>query len=232
MRSAELTMPTETSSLQGLAFSLWLPAQPRGGVVVIHGADSSKENHHDYARALSAHDLAAVCFDQRGHGASPGPLDDRVIDDVAMFSSYLRGRIQGRPIGLRGSSLGGYLALAAAEQSRAAAVVAICPAPSDQLQRGIRAGKFSFPADTDALSETLAAHPLEAALDALTCPVLLMHARGDEAVPVESSRALATRLAHPRSRLLELPGGHHRSIQHDAELQAVSAKFLQKALAI
>jgi hypothetical protein len=33
------------------------------------------------------------------------------------------------------------------------------------------------------------------------------------------------------SRLITLPGGHHRSIQHDPELQAVSLRFLGKALA-
>jgi hypothetical protein len=28
-----------------------------------------------------------------------------------------------------------------------------------------------------------------------------------------------------------LPGGHHRSIQHDPEMQAVTVKFLERALA-
>ena len=43
-----------------------------------------------------------------------------------------------------------------------------------------------------------------------------MHAEGDEQVPVELSRALHA--AAPGSRLIAVPGGHHRSIQHDAEL--------------
>jgi hypothetical protein len=32
-------------------------------------------------------------------------------------------------------------------------------------------------------------------------------------------------------RLLLLPGGHHRSVQHDEELQAVSRKFIRDAAA-
>jgi hypothetical protein len=32
------------------------------------------------------------------------------------------------------------------------------------------------------------------------------------------------------SRLITVPGGHHRSVQHDDELQAVSLKFIQRAL--
>ena len=30
--------------------------------------------------------------------------------------------------------------------------------------------------------------------------------------------------------LIVVPGGHHRSIQHDAELQAVSMRFIDRAL--
>jgi alpha-beta hydrolase superfamily lysophospholipase len=50
-------------------------------------------------------------------------------------------------------------------------------------------------------------------------------------VPVEHSRELATRLRSPASRLIVVPGGHHRSIQHDEELQAVSVRFIEHALA-
>ena len=60
--------------------------------------------------------------------------------------------------------------------------------------------------------------------------MLLLHAEGDEQVPVEHSRELAAVLRSPRSRLIALPGGHHRSIQHDAELQAVSLRFIERSL--
>ena len=56
---------------------------------------------------------------------------------------------------------------------------------------------------------------------ALDVPLLLLHAEGDEVVPVELSRALHA--AAPASKLVVVPGGHHRSIQHDAELQGVAA---------
>ena len=60
--------------------------------------------------------------------------------------------------------------------------------------------------------------------------MLLLHAEGDEQVPVEHSRELAALLRSPNSRLITLPGGHHRSIQHDAEMQAVSLRFIELAL--
>ena len=58
--------------------------------------------------------------------------------------------------------------------------------------------------------------------------LLLLHAEGDEVVPVEHSRELHA--AAPGSRLVEAPGGHHRSIQHDPEFQALSVRFLARRL--
>jgi uncharacterized protein len=241
----------------GLSYSLWLPrsAEPRGGVVVLHGAGSSKENHHDFARAAIGAELAAIVFDQRGHGESEGVMDGRAIDDVADMAALLRSRIDGpqRPrtdgpqrsriggpqrsrsggpaaIALRGSSMGGYLALVSAAAVNAAAVVAICPASDDGLRRGLSAGRFTFDVDRPALDRFLAGHDVAAAARELEVPVLLLHAEGDEQVPVEHSRELAALLRSPRSRLITLPGGHHRSIQHDAEMQAVSLRFIARAL--
>jgi len=49
-------------------------------------------------------------------------------------------------------------------------------------------------------------------------------------VPVAHSRALASRLRSPASRLIAVPGGHHRSVQHDAELQGEALRWLGRAL--
>jgi uncharacterized protein len=233
-RTVTPTLPTEIGAQDGLSYTLWLPATPApGGVVVLHGAGSCKENHHDFARAALAAGFAAIAFDQRGHGESPGPMDGRAIGDVASIAALLRSRIgdAGAPIALRGSSMGGYLALVSASAADAAAVVAICPAGNDGLRRGLADGRFTFDADPPALDEFLAAHDVHAAARELEVPVLLLHAEGDEQVPVQQSRELATLLRSARSRLIVLPGGHHRSIQHDAELQAVSLQFIERALA-
>src|SRR5437660_6219170 len=126
MRTATEALPTQIAERAGLAYSLWLPeGRPaRGGVVILHGAGSCKESHHDYARVVLGAGLAAVAFDQRGHGASPGPMDARVLEDIAQMAALLRERAGGDaefPIALRGSSMGGYFAIAAAPVARAAA---------------------------------------------------------------------------------------------------------------
>jgi alpha-beta hydrolase superfamily lysophospholipase len=159
-------------------------------------------------------------------------MDARALEDVVTIAGVLRERI-GAPdarVALRGSSMGGFLALTAAPLVDAAAVVAICPASAGGLARGLRAGRFDFAADVEAVGELLDEVDLPATVAELELPVLLMHAEGDEQVPVDHSRMLAGHLRHPASRLVVVPGGHHRSIQHDEELQAVSLRFLDRNL--
>lgn len=232
LRTVTATMPVEIAKRDGLSYSLWIPDAPRAGIVILHGAGSCKESHHDYARAAHAAGFAAIAFDQRGHGASDGPMDGRALDDVALMAAVLRGgcRDDRLRLALRGSSMGGYLAIIAAPLARADIVVAICPASAEGLRRGIEAGALQFDADVPALTAWLEAHDLPAAVGELEIPLLLLHAEGDEQVPVEHSRELARLVRHPRSRLIALPGGHHRSIQHDPELQAVSLRFIEQAL--
>jgi alpha-beta hydrolase superfamily lysophospholipase len=237
-RNVSPLLPAESGVLDGLAFTLWLPPAPapsaRAGVVILHGAGSCKESHHDYARAAVANGLAAICFDQRGHGASTGPMGGGALADIEAMARHLRHvlRAPAAPLALRGSSMGGYLAILAAEPLKAAAVVAICPAGAAGLARGLRSGRLEFDADIDAFGAFLAAHELSAAVPSLTAPLLLMHAEGDEQVPIEHSRMLAAVARAPGSRLIAVPGGHHRSIQHDPELQTVSLRFIERALGL
>jgi alpha-beta hydrolase superfamily lysophospholipase len=228
-------LPAESGTDHGLAYTVWMPAgeaPPRGGVVILHGAGSCKENHHDFARAVIALGLAAIVFDQRGHGQSERSMDGRALDDVATMASLLRDRIGsgGAPLALRGSSMGGYLAILAAAGVGARAVVAICPASTEGLRRGLAANTLDLDADRDALDALLATHDLGLAVAELRVPLLVLHAEGDEQVPIEHSRELATQMRAPGSRLIAISGGHHRSIQHDQELQAVSLRFIVRAL--
>jgi uncharacterized protein len=223
MRYETPAPPAEVGKTDGLAYTLWLPdGDPWAGVVIIHGAGSSKESHHDFARAARSAGLSAVCFDQRGHGESEGVMDGRVLEDVATVAALL-GDV---PLATRGSSMGGYLAILAAERLGARAVVAICPASADGLARGLRNREVAFEADVPSLEAFLTEHPLDVAQ--LAAPLLLLHAEGDERVPVAHSRELA-RLA-PNAELVVVPGGHHRSVQHDAELQGHALRWLRKVV--
>jgi pimeloyl-ACP methyl ester carboxylesterase len=133
------------------------------------------------------------------------------------------------PVALRGSSMGGWLALAAGAAFDVAAVVAICPASGVQLAHGLADRRFAFRADPDTLGALLGAIDLPSAAQRLGDRLLLIHAEGDESVPVEQSRALHA--AAPGSRLEVVPGGDHRSAQHDPDLQALAVRFLARRCA-
>jgi alpha-beta hydrolase superfamily lysophospholipase len=226
--------PAHVGRHAGLSYALFLPAgEPAGGVVILHGAGSCKESHFDFARAARAAGLAAVAFDQRGHGESGGVLGDGLLDDVAAIAGLLPTTASGggRPLALRGSSMGGYVALLAARKLDARAVVAICPAGADDLLRGLRAGSFEFDADAPALERFLRDHDLVRTVQELRAALLLLHAQGDEQIPADHSAALYRAARMPGKRLIVVPGGHHRSIQHDAELQAESVRFIARAFA-
>src|SRR3954470_24858945 len=117
VRTITVAEPHDAGTIDGLAYALYRPeGRAEGGVVICHGAGSQKENHLDFARACLAHGMAAVAFDMRGHGATGGRFDDRAVADVATIASLL----PPGPVALRGSSMGGWLVLAAAETVGAA----------------------------------------------------------------------------------------------------------------
>ena len=190
MRTVNVEPPAEIGRHEGLSFALFLPpSEPVGGVVILHGAGSCKESHYDFARRLRTHGIAAVCFDQRGHGESDGALGAGALDDVTTMAALL----PPGPIALRGSSMGGYMALVSAKAVGASAVVAICPASADGMRRAGRRGNIEFRCDVEAFGAFLERNDEREAIDELGCPLLLLHAEDDEVVPVTRSRELAAR---------------------------------------
>jgi fermentation-respiration switch protein FrsA (DUF1100 family) len=132
--------------------------------------------------------------------------------------------------------MGGFTAImaAAASNGSVGAVVAICPAPGDMLARGLRSEErpIEFRADRERLEpwlESVSLSDAAASLGPAGTALLLMHARGDEQVPYTVSEELLGVASEPK-RLLLLPGGHHRSLQHDVEMQNEALRFVERAL--
>jgi uncharacterized protein len=217
----------------GLAYALFPPeGEPRAGVVILHGAGSAKESHFDFARGCQADGIAALAYDARGHGRSGGLFGPGAVDDVLAMVGLLRERAQVDRVALRGSSMGGFQAIhAAAREPSLRAVVAICPAPEDSLLRMLHSDEpLRFECDVPATEEWLASLDIFEAAGRLgpETALLLLHARGDEQIPWTVSEELRE-AAHDPARLLVLPGGHHRSLQHDMELQALSRRWILRA---
>jgi uncharacterized protein len=224
--------PPELGTRDGLAYALFLPqGEPVAGVVVVHGAGSAKESHFDFARGCRAEGMAAVAYDARGHGRSVGAFGPRALDDALAMVELMRSYTP--RVALRGSSMGGFQAIhAAARDHSLCAVVAICPAPERRLRRLLRSEEpLRFRCDVPATEAWLESIDLFEAVRHLgpRTALLLLHARGDEQIPYTVSEDLYE-AAHEPKRLLVLPGGHHRSIQHDMELQALSRRFIASAV--
>jgi uncharacterized protein len=246
-------LPDREDRDHGLAYALWLPdrlgtggeaerGEPSGavpsppwpGIVIVHGAGSRKENHADFARLAAASGWAALSFDARGHGASEGLMSSEAIDDVIRMTRLLaahEGVDYGR-VAVRGSSMGGFLAIhAAALAPEIAGVIAICPAGEQHLSHGVRRGELEMRiGDPVALKAWLAGQDLRGAVERLAGrPLILLHAEGDEEIPSDWSEELYRHAGEPR-RLIIVPGETHRSLQHDPELQAVALGWLQRQL--
>jgi len=225
--------PPELGTRDGLSYALFLPdGEPAGAVVILHGADSTKETHYGFGRLCRSYGLAAVAYDARGHGRSSGRFGPTAFGDALAMCDLAREHAPA--VALRGSSMGGFQAIhAAALDPEVAAVVALCPAPEDMLLRGLRAGRIPPDAfDLDAVEPWLASLDLYEAAASLgpATELLLLHARGDELVPYTVSEELH-RVAREPKRLVLFPGGHHRSLQHDLEVQNLSARFVAEAFA-
>jgi len=197
--------------------------------VIAHGAGSAKEAHFDFARACRGAGLAALSFDARGHGHSSGEFGPTAFADVLEMVDVLR---EHTPyVALRGSSMGGFQVLhaAAIADPPVVAVVAICPAPEDLLLRGVRAGRLEFRMDAGVVEPWLESLDTRRAVASLagTTAVMFMHAEGDESVPYTVSEELFEAAGEPK-RLLLVPGGHHRSLQHDGEMQAETIRFIER----
>lgn len=231
--------PDEIGVASGLAFALRLPdptehSGPHPGVVICHGAGSCKENHADFAVMAASKGWVALAFDARGHGETGPGLDDQAVPDVVRMVELLRARPDVDParVIVRGSSMGGALALyGACSSMEVAGAIAVCPAPEQGLLMGLKAGAFEIRvADLPAIERWIARHRLIDEIAQMSGrPLLLIHAEGDEQVPISHSRDLYAAAGEPK-RLIEVPGGDHRSTQHDPALQAESLDWVEERL--
>jgi fermentation-respiration switch protein FrsA (DUF1100 family) len=228
--------PDREDRHDGLAYALWLPEEspPWPGIIVVHGAGSRKENHADFARLASASGWAALTFDLPGHGDSDGEMSGGAVDDVLSMVRLLAARedVDAGRVAVRGSSLGGFLAIcAAAAGPEVAGAIAICPASEDHLARGVRRGRFEMRVgDPLGLEAWLMAQDVGDAVERIAGrPLILMHAEGDTQIPSDHSEDLYERAGEPR-KLVIVPGGAHTSVQHDRELQAMALRWLERQL--
>lgn len=232
--------PSVRGEHEGRPYWLWLPKSEGTwpGMVILHGAGSRKENHGDFARMCAAGGWAAIAYDQRGHGEAADEMGPTALGDVVKMARFLAShdRVDPRRVCVRGSSMGGFWAIHAAATSEAiAGAIAICPAGERHLRRMLAGKQLDFrisERSREALAAWLGEHDLREAAELMgEKPLIILHAKGDERIPSEFSEELAARKPAPK-KVIVLPGGHHRSVQHDPELQSVALAWLSAQLGV
>ena len=124
------------------------------------------------------------------------------------------GRLPGDPRG-RAPTRRSARSWRSARRPRTCCCAGCAPASSERL-RGATARRTSRGSERSTSTTPPARLGPETAL-------LLLHARGDEQVPYTVSEELYEAAREPK-RLLVFPGGHHRSLQHDLEVQDLSRR--------
>jgi 2,6-dihydroxypseudooxynicotine hydrolase len=213
---------------------------PGACVVMINGADSVKEEYHNWARQFVRRGLSVLTMDGPGQGELVGALPMRLdaweepmaatIDALAAS-----GMVDPDRIGVWGSSLGGFLALrAAAFEPRIRAAVSsggfydfrdyrYWPV-STQLNV---LEDLMLPSLSDVRSYLAERCSLEGLTQRIGCPYLVIHGARDELVSV----AEATRMAEgDRGELVVLEDGFHTCTNHNATLVPLMCDWMTAAL--
>ena len=192
------------------------PSRPAPCVVACHGLGASKDSDKYLllGRMMPEAGFALARFDFRGAGESGGSYRDATIATrVADLEAVLE-RLASHPalsgrFGLLGSSLGGFVALHAAQRGRArvAPVVVTWNAPA--VLRDLEAREMS---EATGLGPALVAEVR--AGDNAEAPtgvshLLVIQGEADEVVPPAHGQALYDRAREPRA-LHWIPGADHR----------------------
>jgi alpha-beta hydrolase superfamily lysophospholipase len=99
----------------------WMPqGTPRAVVLAIHGFNDYSNGFADPAALMARHGIATFAYDQRGFGNAPGrglwAGTDRMVDDALDAMALLRRRYPGVPLYVMGESMGGAVAVLAANR--------------------------------------------------------------------------------------------------------------------
>jgi pimeloyl-ACP methyl ester carboxylesterase len=189
-------------------------------LVVLHGASTNGAAYADVVAAAERRGLAAVAPDLLGHGSLRAqPLDGTILQHVRGHWSP--------GAALVGHSFGGYLALQlAAEEAAVSAVVAFAPTADELVLERFRS--WDAVVDEDSLEAFVRSRETHAAVARIRCPVLYVHARDDDRIPLAHVERLHQLTAW--SELVVLESGGHAGPPHDPAVQDLVLDWLESGI--
>jgi pimeloyl-ACP methyl ester carboxylesterase len=190
--------------------------KPRGTAILFHGLSADRrimESLGDYL--TSEEDLRSYLFDLPGHGDNTDPFSFARADECArmVIGSLIRsGQVDPKRTILVGHSMGGALAIRAADREPAAGTIALSPAPMP-LPRRMPANLLVFSAQYDLPMLKRAARTLERA------------AGGDRTHPDDFPEARAFHLE-------VIPWSNHTSLLTDSRVFQQAGDWIDRTLGI
>ena len=226
-RDAGLDYQQVTIAASEEKLNAWfVPAQQARGVVLFfHGNGGSIAHRLDYLQMFHELGLSVLIFDYRGFGKSSGkPSEEGTYRDAEAAWKYLveTRHVAPSSIVLYGESLGGAVAawLATRVKPRALIIASTLTSVPDLAAKYY----YLFPVRLLVRYQ----YNTKKYLQAVACPVLIVHSREDEIVPFEHGEQLFA-AAHEPKQLLEIHGGHNTGLilSRDLWMKGVGA-FLDR----
>lgn len=201
----EVWFPAEDqTTLHGWFFSN--PGSTRA-LVYYHGnGEDADQNIQLGSHLRDCLHASILVFDYRGYGHSKGtPFEKGIISDGIAAQNWVAEKMHLHPneVILYGRSLGGGVAVAAAEQLGAKALILHSTFAN---MDDIAASQYPF-----VPVRFLMRNPFRSAerIKHYAGPVLQFHGTADELIPIELSRPLFAAVRNENKKFIELPNGHH-----------------------
>ncbi|MDR3368756.1 alpha/beta fold hydrolase [Rhodoferax sp.] len=214
-------------------------------VLVMHGWGANASLMQGCIAPLHAAGITVLLLDARCHGRSDAESHTslpRFAEDIEAGLTWLRGQpqVDSQRLAVIGHSVGAGAALLSATRcNKVRAVVSLSAFahPHEVMLRYLASYRIPYPVVgwyvlqhvqkvIGARFDTIA--PLRSIAN-LTCPVLLVHGREDEMVPLGDARRLLAAGQSSAVRLLEVAGGHDLRASLDEHLTEIT-DFLRQSL--
>jgi len=189
------------------------------------------------AEALQHERIGAVRFDFRGCGSSHGRIEDSTVsgrvEDLRELIGFLKGTLGHRgPLGLMGSSMGGFVALLCAATGAEVSALSVWATPFEPAELAGPAIDSQTGKLGPAFLEDLRNHDLSS-LGKRIHHLLVIHGENDELVPVSHALRIHELACAPK-KLHLIPGADHRFTHpaHRQEATRLTLRWFREYLAL
>jgi dipeptidyl aminopeptidase/acylaminoacyl peptidase len=234
MQQEAVSIPSSSGMLAGVIHHP--RRESKGYIITSHGLLSNKDSDKFIAlgERFAEEGFTVLRFDFGGCGRSEGTIADTTVtgrkEDLLAALAFMQRRLSGsaQPIGLLGSSMGGFVSLLVASCRDEIKAVAAWATPFcfEELRKGITHSSGDI--IKDGFFDDARLYAAESFVPRVR-NLLIIHGDGDETVPLHHARRLYDQAREPRH-LEIIPGADHSitAPEHREKAVAVSLEWFKK----